>query len=69
MDGGSFENRLRFLREIVEGIRKECGDYPIIVRLTIDEMYALHHWTHEKQESYELPLLVKTMAFSAINRL
>ncbi len=37
--GGSFENRLRFLREIVEGIRKECGDYPIIVRLTLDEFY------------------------------
>ena len=37
--GGSFENRLRFLREIVEGIRRECGDYPIIVRLTIDEFY------------------------------
>ncbi len=38
--GGSFENRLRFLREIVEGIRKECGDYPIIVRLTLDEFYS-----------------------------
>lgn len=38
--GGSFENRLRFLREIIEGIRKECGeDYPIVVRLTIDEFY------------------------------
>ena len=37
--GGSFENRLRFLREIVEGIRKECGDFPIIVRLTVDEFY------------------------------
>ena len=37
--GGSFENRLRFLREIIEGIRRECGDYPIIVRLTIDEFY------------------------------
>ena len=37
--GGSYENRLRFLREIVEGIRRECGDYPIIVRLTIDEFY------------------------------
>ena len=37
--GGSFENRLRFLREIVEGIRRECGDYPIIVRLTVDEFY------------------------------
>lgn len=37
--GGSFENRLRFIREIIEGIRKECGDYPIVVRLTIDEFY------------------------------
>lgn len=27
--------------------------------LTIDEMYALHDWTHEKQESYKLPLLVE----------
>ncbi len=38
--GGCFENRLRFLKEIVEGIRKECGDYPIVVRLTIDEFYS-----------------------------
>lgn len=38
--GDSFENRLRFLREIVEGIRARCGrDYPLIVRLTADEMY------------------------------
>ena len=38
--GGSFENRLRFLREIIEGIRSRCGrDYPLIVRLTVDEMY------------------------------
>ncbi|MEG2137049.1 MAG: FAD-dependent oxidoreductase, partial [Oscillospiraceae bacterium] len=38
--GGSFENRLRFLREIIEGIRKECGgDYPLIVRLSVDECY------------------------------
>ncbi|MEG1061994.1 MAG: NADH:flavin oxidoreductase, partial [Oscillospiraceae bacterium] len=28
--GGSFENRLRFLKEIIEGIRQECGkDYPL----------------------------------------
>ncbi len=37
--GGNFENRLRFLREIVEEIRKRCDDYPIIVRLTVDEFY------------------------------
>lgn len=40
--GGSFENRLRFLREIVEGIRRECGsDYPLVVRVTADECYDM----------------------------
>ena len=38
--GGSFDNRMRFITEIIQGIRQECGnDYPIIVRLTVDEMY------------------------------
>lgn len=36
--GGSTENRMRFLEEIITGIRKECGeDYPVIVRLSADE--------------------------------
>lgn len=38
--GGCLENRMRFLLEIIEGIRKNCGDYPIIVRLTVDECYS-----------------------------
>ncbi len=39
--GGSFENRMRFLEEIVVGIKERCGkDYPLQVRLTVDEMYA-----------------------------
>lgn len=38
--GGSFDNRMRFVTEIIQGIRSGCGrDYPIIVRLTADEMY------------------------------
>jgi 2,4-dienoyl-CoA reductase-like NADH-dependent reductase (Old Yellow Enzyme family)/thioredoxin reductase len=38
--GGSLENRMRFLLEIVEGIKRECGsDYPLIVRLSVDECY------------------------------
>lgn len=38
--GGSFENRMRFIKEIIEGIREKCGpDYPIIVRLAVDECY------------------------------
>lgn len=39
--GGSLENRMRFLLEIIEGIRNQCGkDFPIIVRLTVDECYG-----------------------------
>lgn len=37
--GGSFENRQRFLREIVEEVRKACGkDYPIAVKMTLDSI-------------------------------
>lgn len=39
--GGSLENRMRFLNEIIDETRALCGsDFPIIVRLTVDEMYA-----------------------------
>lgn len=38
--GGSLENRMRFLLEIIDKTRALCGsDFPIIVRLTVDEMY------------------------------
>ncbi len=38
--GGSLENRMRFLLEIIDGIRLACGsDFPILVRLSVDEMY------------------------------
>lgn len=39
--GGSLENRMRFLLEIIDGIRSNCSkDFPIVVRLTVDEMYS-----------------------------
>ena len=39
--GGSFEKRMRFVSEIITGIKKRCGkDYPLIVRLMVDEMYS-----------------------------
>lgn len=38
--GGCLENRMRFLFEIIDGIRCACGeDFPIVVRLSVDEMY------------------------------
>ena len=39
--GGSFENRLQFVKEIIEGIRRECGaDFTLGIRLTVDELLA-----------------------------
>jgi 2,4-dienoyl-CoA reductase-like NADH-dependent reductase (Old Yellow Enzyme family)/thioredoxin reductase len=38
--GGSFENRMRFLAEIIGGIKEKCPDFPIVVRLSVDEMYG-----------------------------
>ena len=38
--GGSFENRMRFILEIIRGIRGHCGpDFPVVVRLAVDEYY------------------------------
>jgi len=38
--GGGFNRRMRFITEIIQGIRARCGrDYPLTVRLTVDEMY------------------------------
>lgn len=38
--GGSFENRMRFISEIIAGIRQKCGnDFPLTVRLSVDEFY------------------------------
>ncbi len=39
--GGCLENRMRFLLNIISGIRQRCGsDFPLIVRLTVDECYS-----------------------------
>ncbi len=38
--GGSFDKRMKFLLDILKGIKEECGkDFPVIVRLSVDECY------------------------------
>ncbi len=38
--GGDFNGRMRFITEIISGIQNVCGkDYPILVRLSVDECY------------------------------
>ena len=36
--GGSFENRMRFAKEIICGIKEKCGTgFPVTIRLSVDE--------------------------------
>ncbi len=38
--GGSFDKRMKFLIDILSGIKQACGkDFPVIVRLSVDECY------------------------------
>lgn len=39
--GGSFENRMRFIKEIILGIKETCDNYPISVRISGDEFLGL----------------------------
>lgn len=40
--GGSLENRMRFILNIIKGIKSECGkNFPVIVRLSVDECYEM----------------------------
>ncbi len=40
--GGSLENRMRFLLEVLTGIKASCGSsFPVIVRLSVDECYRM----------------------------
>ena len=38
--GGSFENRMRFVTEIIQGIKRSCGtNFPVSVRINAEEMF------------------------------
>lgn len=40
--GGNLENRTRFICNILRGIKEKCGkDFPVVVRLSADECYAM----------------------------
>ncbi len=55
--GGDTLGRMRFLLEIIQGIKEQCGeDFPIIVRLTVDECYE---FIGKKGKGYDLTEGVK----------
>lgn len=60
--GGSFENRMRFVREIIEGMRKRLGpDYPITIRMAGNDFVA------GSNTSNEMPLFAKAYQESGID--
>lgn len=64
--GGSFENRTRFLREIIEEIRKSCGeDYPIAVKLTIDSIFPKEE--RPLEEGKQLAKMLADMGISLLH--
>ncbi|HSA15865.1 MAG TPA: FAD-dependent oxidoreductase [Spirochaetota bacterium] len=69
--GGSLENRMRFLLEIIKGVRGKCGpDYPIAVRLSVDEFYRCIGETDcgiELDEGVEMAAALERAGIDAID--
>ena len=58
--GGSWENRLRFIVETIEAIRKVVGrDYPLFVRFSADELLGERGITLDASVKYIVPALEK----------
>jgi mycofactocin system FadH/OYE family oxidoreductase 2 len=55
--GGSFDNRLRFAREVIDAMRKAVGpDFTLGVRLNADEMHPKGGLTHEDAKKIAVAL-------------
>ncbi len=69
--GGSFDNRLRFITEIINGIKEQCGkDYPLIVRLTVDEFYdkiGMPEKGYHLETGIEIAKRLEALGVDAIN--
>lgn len=64
--GGSRENRMRFLKEIIENIRRKCGsDFAILVRLSVEEFFP--SGGYHLNEGIELCKLAEAYGADAIN--
>lgn len=69
--GGSTENRMRFLEEIIFGIQEACGtDYPVLVRLSADEFleYAgVQEHGLKLEESVEIARRLEALGVHALD--
>lgn len=69
--GGTLTNRMRLLKEIIDGIRKECGsDFPICVRLSVEEYYDMIGYPGQGitlEEGVEMAKRLEAFGIDAIN--
>lgn len=69
--GGSFENRMRFVLEILAGIKERCGkDYPVTFRISADEMLEMTGVTEDHvrwQDGVEIAKALEKAGADAIN--
>lgn len=64
--GGSLENRMRFLLELIESSQKYAGkDFPIIVRMSVDEFMG--ELGREVDESKEIGKMLEKAGVAAID--
>jgi 2,4-dienoyl-CoA reductase-like NADH-dependent reductase (Old Yellow Enzyme family)/NADPH-dependent 2,4-dienoyl-CoA reductase/sulfur reductase-like enzyme len=56
--GGSWENRLRFPAETIQAMRRALGeDYPIFIRVSVDELHGPDGVTLEDTIKYTVPIM------------
>ncbi len=69
--GGSLQNRMRFLLNIIRGIKEKCGkDFPLVVRLTVDECYdkiGLPDRGYKLAEGVEMAKILEKNGIDAID--
>ncbi len=56
--GGSWENRLRYPAETIQAIRQAVGeDYPVLIRISVDELHGADGVTLEDTLQYTVPTM------------
>lgn len=69
--GGSLENRMRILEEIILGIRERCGkDFPMMVRLSVDEYleyFGLKNQGLKLEESRKIAKRLEKLGVDALD--
>jgi 2,4-dienoyl-CoA reductase-like NADH-dependent reductase (Old Yellow Enzyme family)/thioredoxin reductase len=72
--GGSFNNRMRCIQQIISGIRTACGeDFPISVRISADECYQLcglegkEHFGYDLQEGIKIAQALEQLQIDVLN--